>query len=144
MYLFTIQILTLFISGIYIIYKDLKERIIPNKVVLILIIMGIFITALDYNNLFSHVVGFFVTGLLLLLIAGITKAFGMGDVKYMFAVGLIIGFVPGLNAVMISFVIGGIVSAILLILKKVKKTDYIAFGPYLVIGSIISLIYSII
>ena len=144
MYLLAFQFVVLITSGIYIIYKDLKERIIPNKVVVILLVFGIFITIVDYNNLSSHLLGFFITGGVVFAIAVITKSFGMGDVKYMFVVGLILGLTSGLYAIVFSFILGGIVNSVLLIMKKVKRTDYVAFGPYLVIGSLLSLVYSMI
>lgn len=143
MYLFIIKLLLLLVSGVYIIYKDLKERIIPNWIVIVLLISGLVVTAIDYTNIISHVLGFLICGLILFFIAVITKAFGLGDVKYMFAVGLIIGIGPGINAIMFGFILGGIASLVLVITKKVKMKDYIAFGPYLVIGSLIALIYSI-
>lgn len=136
------QFLVLLISGAYIIYKDLKERIIPNNVILILLIFGVLITVLDYDNVLSHLLGFLVSGGIFLIIAVVTRAFGMGDVKYMFVVGLILGLLVSMYAIMFSFAIGGIVNGILLVSKKVKKTDYVAFGPYLVVGSLLALIYS--
>lgn len=136
------QFLVLLISGAYIIYKDLKERIIPNNVILILLVFGVLITVLDYDNVLSHLLGFLVSGGIFLIIAVVTRAFGMGDVKYMFVVGLILGLLVSMYAIMFSFAIGGIVNGILLVSKKVKKTDYVAFGPYLVVGSLLALIYS--
>lgn len=141
---FWIQILLLITTGIAIIYFDLKERIIPNKIVLFLLVAGIFITILDKENLYSHIIGFFIVGGLIFLLTIITKGFGMGDVKYMFAIGLLLGLKIGINSLLLGFVLGGFGSGIMLVMKKVKKTDKIAFGPYLVIGSIIALLYSII
>ncbi|MBI9014453.1 MAG: prepilin peptidase [Clostridiales bacterium] len=134
----TIQFLLLLITGFYIIYIDFKERIIPNKVNLILLIGGVVITAVDYKMIVSHIAGFLVLGILMYLLAVITKGFGMGDVKYLFTVGLILGLKQGLTALVIGFILGGVVSLILLLMKKVTLKDFIAFGPYLVVGTLVS------
>ncbi len=138
-----VQFIVVFVTGIYIIYKDLKERIIPNKAIILLLVLGTFISLLDIKHIWAHILGFLVVGSLLFILAAVTKAFGMGDVKYMFSIGLILGLETGLNALLIAFVMAGIVSSLLLLLKKVKKEDYIAFGPYLVLGSLLSILYSI-
>lgn len=132
------QIVLLVVTGIYIIYKDLKERIIPNKVNLVILIGGGLVCLWHYQNVLDHILGFLLLGGLMLLLAIVTKGFGYGDVKYMFAVGLLLGLKQGFYALMIGFILGGMISLILLLLKKVDKKDHIAFGPYLVLGSILS------
>lgn len=132
------QVVLLVVTGIYIIYKDLKERIIPNKVNLVILIGGGLACLWHYQNLLDHILGFILLGGLMLLLAIVTKGFGYGDVKYMFAVGLLLGLKQGFYAIMIGFILGGMISLILLLLKKVNKKDHIAFGPYLVLGSILS------
>ena len=133
-----IQFLVLFITGVYIIYKDYKERIIPNQANLFLLMSGVFMTVVDYQNLWSHILGFVLLGLFMLLVSVFTKGFGLGDVKYVFVLGLILGLKQGIDAVLIGFMIGGAVSLVLLVLKKVSKKDHIAFGPYLVMGALLS------
>jgi len=128
----------LLITGVYIIYIDYKEHIIPNKINLVLLVGGLIITAFDYQNILDHILGFFVLGILMYLLAVITKGFGFGDVKYLFTVGLILGVKQGITALIIGFLLGGFVSLILLVLKKVTMKDFIAFGPYLVMGSLLS------
>lgn len=133
-----LQLITLVLTGIYIIYKDLKERIIPNKIILVLFGISIIISIIDKNILY-HILGFIVVGTIVLFIAIITKAFGMGDVKYMYAIGGLLGLKLGLYALILSFLIGGLSSLVLLLIKKIKLNDTIAFGPFLVIGSIMAL-----
>jgi len=133
-----IQLLIIIASGIYITYVDLKEHIIPNKVNIALFVVGVIITIWDINHIMSHLLGLVLLGGLMFFLAVITKGFGMGDVKYIFNIGLILGLKQGFNALLIGFVVGGIVSLILLIMKKVNKKDMIAFGPYIVLGAILS------
>lgn len=139
--MFTVKLIVLSLTGIYIIYKDIKERIITNQINLFLLVFGLVVTIFDFEHTLSHLLGFVIVGGFLLLLAILTKGFGMGDVKYMFTIGLILGAYQGIIALVIGFLLGGLYSGTMLMLKKVKKTDYIAYGPFLVIGSIIGLVY---
>ena len=59
---------------------------------------------------------------------------GLGDVKLAIPLGLWLGLEKGLNWIMTSFILGGIVAYILLLLGKAKMKTKIAFGPFLIIG----------
>ena len=77
---------------------------------------------------------FFIITLVGGLIAG-KEAMGYGDVKFMAALGLYFGFANMVAIIFIAFLIGAILS-ILLILLKIKKTnEYIPFGPFIVLAS---------
>lgn len=67
------------------------------------------------------------------------EAMGLGDVKLMGALGLYFGLANIIIISLVSFLIGAILSIFLLI-TKIKKTDeYIPFGPFIVIGTFISI-----
>lgn len=134
------QLFLMVSTGIYISYRDLKERIIPNKMNLFLLLCGLVITVITGDYLL-HLLGFFIMGTMMFLMAVITKGFGMGDVKYVYVSGLILGLKLAGYALVIGIILGGISSVILLILKKVKKEDYISYGPYLVMGNILALLF---
>lgn len=64
---------------------------------------------------------------------------GFGDVKLMGTLGLYFGLSNIIVITLVSFLIGAILSIILLI-TKIKKTDeYIPFGPFIVIATFISM-----
>lgn len=64
---------------------------------------------------------------------------GFGDVKLMAGLGLYFGLSNIIIITLISFLIGAVLSVILLI-SKLKKTDeYIPFGPFIVLGTFISM-----
>lgn len=64
---------------------------------------------------------------------------GFGDVKLMGALGLYFGLSNIIIITLVSFLIGAVLSVILL-LTKIKKTDeYIPFGPFIVIATFISI-----
>lgn len=88
--------------------------------------------------LMGLLIGGFFWGLII-----ITKGKGMGggDVKLGAFIGLMLGFPQSLLAIMLSFIIGSIFSIVLLILGKKRFGQVIAFGPFLVIGSLITLFW---
>lgn len=86
-----------------------------------------------------------------LLIAGffyglilITKGKGMGggDVSLGAFMGLSLGFPASLLAVTAAFLIGAIYSIILILLGKKHFKQNIAFGPFLVMGSLLALFWA--
>ena len=119
-------------------YWDFKEHRIPNKVNLALLIFGVIVTLIESHAWFDHVLGFLVLGVLMFVLSILPGGFGLGDVKYVFAFGLILGLNQGLSALVIGILLGGIVSAVLLVLKKASRKDHIAYGPYLVLGTWLS------
>ena len=75
------------------------------------------------------------------LVLAITKAMGMGDVKLMAAVGLLLGIKGVLLAAFFGIVIGSIAAAIMKIRNLRGWKSEIAFGPYLCIGTYISMLF---
>ena len=65
--------------------------------------------------------------------------FGYGDVKLMIAAGIFLGWQLTVLAFLLAFVSGGVAAAILMFTGKLKRGVYIAFGPFLALGSVISL-----
>ena len=67
------------------------------------------------------------------------EAMGLGDVKLMGALGLYFGLSNIIIIALLSFLIGAVLSIILLV-TRIKKTDeYIPFGPFIVIGTLIAI-----
>lgn len=73
----------------------------------------------------------------------ITKGRGMGggDVKLGFLIGLFNGFPGNVLAIFLGFLFGSIYSLFLVSLKKKSVKDTIAFGPFLILGSVASFIW---
>ena len=67
------------------------------------------------------------------------EAMGFGDVKLMAALGLLLGLSNIIIITLMSFLIGAILSIILLITKIRKTNEYIPFGPFIVIATFISI-----
>ena len=80
--------------------------------------------------------------LLITVIGGIfygKEAMGFGDVKLMGALGLFFGLSNIVVITLVSFLIGAILSIVLLITKIKKSDEYIPFGPFIVVATFISM-----
>jgi prepilin signal peptidase PulO-like enzyme (type II secretory pathway) len=86
----------------------------------------------------SFFISFFFMSLIM-----ITKGRGMGggDVKLGFLIGLFNGFPGNILAIFLGFLFGSIYSLGLIALKKKGVKDTIAFGPFLILGSVVAFIW---
>jgi leader peptidase (prepilin peptidase) / N-methyltransferase len=73
----------------------------------------------------------------------ITKGRGMGwgDVKYVFFLGLVLGFPNIVLGLFLAFLVGSMFSIGLIVLKKKSFGATIPFGPFLSIGAYIALVW---
>lgn len=132
---------------------DLKLQIIPNRLTLSIFELGLIFTfaqvlsdtTIGINILTNNILGMIVGGgifLLITLIGGLIagkEAMGFGDVKLMGTMGLFFGWINMIVISVIAFLLAAIVSIIILIAKKKKMDEYIPFGPFIVIGAIITI-----
>lgn len=66
---------------------------------------------------------------------------GLGDVKLSPSLGATLGWLSvdtALVGLALSFVLGGVVSAVLLMTKRVHRRSAIPFGPFLLLGSLVA------
>ncbi|MFC1700223.1 prepilin peptidase [Patescibacteria group bacterium] len=69
------------------------------------------------------------------------KGMGGGDVKLGFLIGLVNGFPHNIVAIFLGFVLGAVYSLLLIGIRKKTLKDTIAFGPFLITASLITLFY---
>lgn len=129
---------------------DYKLQIIPNRLNLSIFEVGLIFTFIQgmynpdvaINSLLGGIVGagiFLIITLLGGMIAG-KEAMGFGDVKFMGAIGLFFGWINIIAISVIAFLLAAVISIILLV-SKIRKTDeYIPFGPFIVMASLIVMI----
>jgi len=141
--------LGIFSSLIVIFFADLKYQIIPDSMQLTLFIFSMFFRFVGAGHdlslqLFSQwVLGGLLVMLPILFLFLITKGNGMGfgDVKLSFIIGFLLGLKGGLVALYLGFIVGALGGVILILLKRKGLKSKIAFGPFLVIGMIIVMIW---
>ncbi len=120
---------------------DLRTRLIPNFITIPGALLGLLLTTLTGRLSFIQaLMGIFVPGFIMLLIALISKGgIGGGDVKLLATIGSFIGWRMALSSLFWGSVVGSLVSVLLILLRKKKKSDPVPFGPFLTIGVIFSL-----
>jgi leader peptidase (prepilin peptidase)/N-methyltransferase len=123
---------------------DFEHQIILDELVFLLFILT-FIMIILYSpaTFYSRLLSGFIASLFLLFLHLVTKGRGMGlgDVKLALAGGMILGWPLTLVWVGLSFIIGGVVGVMLLVNKRTKFGNQIAFGPFLVLAFFITLIF---
>jgi len=131
------------ISGI-----DYYMQIILDKFVIFIFILGFIFKITNYLNygksidIISTLTGLIIGGGFLLLIAIVSKGgVGGGDIKLMAALGFWLGWEYTILSLLLSFIIGGVLSLGLLVLKVKSKKDVIPFGPFLALGFTITVLY---
>jgi len=131
---------------------DLKHYIIPDKVVYPAILIsgtwylvsGIFFnlyTKYEILNTVYAAIGAAAFFLFIVLVSQ-GKWMGLGDVKLVFLMGLLLGFPNILVALFLAFFIGAIIGIGLIIFGKKSLKSEIPFGPFLVSGTFIAVFFS--
>ena len=128
---------------------DYRLKIIPNRLNLTIFEVGLIYTFIEGRNninvaidlLLGMVVGagiFLVISLIGGLIYG-KEAMGFGDVKLMGALGLFLGWRLTLMVTLLAFLLGAVIGVILIIKNRKKGMDYMPFGPFIVVATLIGL-----
>lgn len=90
----------------------------------------------------DYIYGGIIGGLSLSIIILITKGgMGWGDAEICLVCGLALGVKLTLLMLFLSFVLGSIIGLTLIALKKKTRKDYIPFGPFIVLASIITILW---
>lgn len=93
-------------------------------------------------SVMNYIYGGLIGGGTLALIILITKGgMGWGDAEICFVCGLFLGFKLTLLMLFLSFVIGSVIGLALIASKRKTRRDYVAFGPFIVIASIITILW---
>ncbi len=128
---------------------DYKLQIIPNRLNLTIFEVGLVFTfiyglsnvAISINMILGMLVG---AGIFMgiTLIGGLIygkEAMGLGDVKLMGALGLYFGLADIIIITLVSFLVGAILSIILLLAKRKNMDQYIPFGPFIVLATFMTI-----
>ncbi len=70
-------------------------------------------------------------------------AIGVGDLKLLVSVGLILGLVRTFEGIMLAVLLSGLVVVVLLAARVISRRSYIPYGPFLIIGTLWAALISI-
>ena len=131
---------------------DLEHRIIPNRLTLRLplVLLPLVVLAAALDGAWSDLIRGLIAAIALPgIMLGLSELFrllrgqagiGMGDIKLAISLGLILGYLGGLELVVFAYatIISAVIIAIVLLLAgKAKLASRIPFGPYLAVGTMV-------
>ena len=101
------------------------------------------LNALLWQSFVWSVVGAIVMALFFYFLFWATKGkgFGFGDVKLIIPLSLLMGWPEALVGVFMSFLLGALVGIFLIVTKKKNMKSAVPFGPFLIAGSLVALIW---
>jgi leader peptidase (prepilin peptidase)/N-methyltransferase len=122
---------------------DLDQRLLPDVLTLPVIPVAVVYAVSGANPLVG-------TDLLLAALAAVAipavlylpsipfgeGAFGIGDVKLLAGVGLLVGGSRALGGVFFALLLSGIVLVALLAARRIGRRTYVPFGPFFIIGAL--------
>ena len=131
-------------------FVDIKAKILPNSLNFAGFLIGIVYTYITcIRDIYAGLdlllgmitgAGVFLLIALFALVVYRREGMGLGDVKLMGMLGLFFGFTNIIQIFILSFFVAAVISIILLATKIKKTTDYIAFGPFIVIATVVTMI----
>lgn len=140
-----LMLVPLLVSAFFI---DAKHRIIPNRINLSIFESGLILAFLygitNINMANDMILGMFAGVAIFLAIALLGKLFsgkeamGIGDIKFMGALGLYFGVSKIIEIALAAFFISAIISIIIIFVRAIilkSKDEYIPFGPFLIIAA---------
>lgn len=128
---------------------DLREKRIPNRLVaallgvwmLVMIPQLFFRTEWALSFLVSGAIGFFLAGIVFLVVYVVSrKGLGGGDVKLMTVSGLYLGIDGVLPTMLYGSVLAALTGIVLIFLKRIGPKDAIPLVPFLYAGMLLTLL----
>ena len=139
---------------IVIFFSDLKYHLISDYILLALFVSSVLLKFVipvslvipakaGIQTIGIDIVSSLIVALPIFLIYFISKekAMGLGDVYLSAIMGFLLGWQAGFLALYIGFVTGAVFGLIAIVFKNKKLKSKVAFGPFLVIGTVIMLFW---
>jgi len=137
-----LAVICLFLSALLVLAViDARTHEITPGINWFILALGVIRLIFRHENWLNNLLGFAVLGgafLLVWLVSG-GRAMGGGDVKLVFAVGLLLGLKAGLLGLVLACFLGAIIHVALMKLAHLGRE--LAFGPYLAAGFAIAALW---
>lgn len=109
------------------------------------IAVGVILTIAGYfyfgGDIKTYIYGAILGGGVITFIILLTRGMGWGDAEICALCGLYLGFSKSFVLLFFSFVLGGILSILLIVTKIKSRKDYIPFGPFIAIAAVITILF---
>lgn len=124
---------------------DFKTKFVYTSTTIIGGIVGVIFIIIEWattktfplDNILGGVISLVIIGLIVLITGGM----GEGDIDIAVISGLFLGMKGTAFMLFSAVILGGIVAGVILISKYKSKKAEIAFGPFLAIGTVLSIFY---
>lgn len=124
---------------------DIKE--VPHSLILGVILLGVMTFVFSFFKFsesgtvwWEHLVGAFAVSLPLFLLMMVTGGIGGGDVKLMFALGLLLGYKLVLLAFLFGVVLAAVVAIVLLLVCGKGGKFALPLVPFLSVGALVAIL----
>ncbi|HEX5822925.1 MAG TPA: A24 family peptidase [Candidatus Limnocylindrales bacterium] len=122
---------------------DLDQRLLPDELTLPIIPLALILDVAGRNPFVGNallptllVAAIVPIGLYLASIPFGAGAFGVGDVKLLVGVALMIGFLGALQGLLAGLLAAGLVLVVLLAARRIGRQSFVPFGPFLIFGAL--------
>jgi len=132
-----------FVSLVVGLATDLDQRMLPDVLTLPVIPIALFYAASGANPLVGSELGLAVIAAVAIPAALFVPsipfgagAFGLGDVKLLVGVGLLVGGSLAFSSVVFALLLSGLVLVGLLAARRIGRRTYVPFGPFFILGAL--------
>lgn len=121
---------------------DWRYQLLPDTVTALIAALGLIYNVLVLQNVTEALLGG-ASGVAVMLLLYLLSRGGMGcgDVKLAAALGLCLGLENILLCLLLAFITGGVVAAVLLAVRAKGRQEAMPFGPFLCLGAMLSIFY---
>jgi len=137
-----------FSSLIVVIFIDLDHQIIPDRITLPGIVIGLVAsTTLLPTGFLNATIGLFLGGGLFYLIATLSwivlkkEGMGGGDIKFIAMIGTFLGWKGVLLTIFLGSASGSVIGLLGVLFHKIEREAPIPFGPFLAVGALLTLFW---
>ncbi len=138
-----------FLAMILLMATDLDQRLMPDVVTLPIIAAALVVAVAGLSPIVAGKLPAAIAGavivpgaLYILSIPFGEGAFGLGDVKFLAGLGLVVGLARTVAAVFVGALIAGVVIVALLAARRITLKSYVPFGPFLIAGAFWAILMS--
>lgn len=121
---------------------DLDQRLLPNELTLPVIPVALLYALSGQNPLVgTEVVPALLAAVIVPAVLYLPSipfgagAFGLGDVKFLVGMGLMVGGERAVGGTLVGLFVAGFVLAVLLAVRRIGRRTYVPFGPFLILGA---------
>ncbi len=122
---------------------DLDQRVLPNELTLPVVPIALLFALSGRNPLVGDdLVPALLAAVLIPAVLYLPSlpfgagAFGLGDVKFLAGMGMMVGGERALGGTLVGLLVAGVVLAVLLAARRIGRRTYVPFGPFLILGAL--------